>query len=410
MAVMSSMPIADVRQLQTTAKSNLIAFDPIEEVGFDPHQQKQSLLAQKRAFTFTNFSLSSGLSLEWVQFGYECFGRLNEACDNAILIPHYFTGSSHIAGKYTDSDPELGYWDSLIGPGRAIDTDRYFVIGVDSLCNVNALNPFVVSTGPTSVNPETQRAYGRSFPWINLTDSVRAHRRLIDALGIRRLKAVIGPSMGSMSALEWAAEFPEMVGCIIGVIGGSFETPAYLVQELRQWCLPILLDPDFQDGKYRLEAQPRRGLAATLEQVTHSARSPAWAAQPPMIKGGQFQFSQFEPRTAIETLFSTIGYERSAFADANSFLRTARAVQMFSVRQRARRMQCRALWIHAENDLLSFPSYALEGVQEMRTLGLKVESQVLPGSGGHLDGIFEIQRVGDTIGQFLDKAEVGSVG
>lgn len=403
MAAMSSTRSLNFRHLQATPKSDLIHFDQPDSVDFDPCKSKQSAYVQKRAFSSQNFRLSCGVTLEWVQFGYECMGQLNESRDNAILIPHYFTGSSHFAGKYREADIEKGYWDSLVGPGLAIDTNRYFVIGVDSICNVNPLHPFVITTGPASIDPVNGDPYGARFPWITITDSVRAHRKLVDALGISRLRAVIGPSMGSMSALEWAAEFPDSVGSVIGIIGGGLQTPAYLVQELRLWCHTILLDPDFNEGHYPLEHQPRRGLAATLEQVTHSARTPQWASHPPLLDGGSFEQKAFPASSEIERLFSRIGYERSAFADANSFLRTARAVQNYSVRDRAQNIQSQILWIHATSDLLLMPDYALDGVREMRDLGLNVQSFPLVGSGGHLDGLFEIHKAGEVIAAFLEE-------
>lgn len=140
-----------------------------------------------------------------MKVGYETYGRLSAAKDNAIFIPHMFLGTSHAAGKYAPDDPAPGYWDAIIGPGRPIDTDKYFVVSADALANTNARDQHVVTTGPASIDPATGRPYGTSFPMIALRDSVNLHKALLDHLGVRKLQAVAGWSMGAMQAFDWAA-------------------------------------------------------------------------------------------------------------------------------------------------------------------------------------------------------------
>ena len=358
----------------------------------------------KRVFTLPEFELESGETLRNVQIGYETYGQLNAAKDNAILITHYFTGTSHAAGRYNESDVEPGYWDSLIGPGKAFDTDKYFVIGVDCLSNLNTGNPMVFTTGPLSINPATNRPYMGDFPVVTIGDFVRSQYALCRYLELPGLHAVAGPSMGAMQALEWAARFPEYVARIVGVIGGGLQTEPYLIGLLRQWCAPIYLDPEFRDGFYDPANPPQAGLAAALELVTLTALSPAWANKAfarrsaiPNVGPEQSLRNMF----SVENALSVTARSRAAIADANSFLRIAKAVQLFDVTPLQSRLKARILWITAKRDLLLFREYAERGINSLRDLGLKVDTFELKTEGGHLDGLGEAKPASETIAKFL---------
>lgn len=358
----------------------------------------------KRVFTLPLLELESGEKLKNVVMGYECYGKLSPAGDNAILILHYFTGSSHAAGRYRPSDAEPGYWDSIIGPGKAIDTDKYFVIGVDSLTNLYCRNPMVITTGPLSINPDTGQAYGAKFPVVTLGDFTNAQYALCHFLGIKKLHAICGSSMGSMNALEWAARFPDYVPRVMGVIGGSLSNSPYLIAMLRQWCRPILLDPAFNGGNYDPKEQPLHGLAASLELVTLTALSPAWAERAFKRRSAD---SDLSPAQALDNLFAVeaaleqTALARASLADANSFLRLAKAVQLFDVTSLKSRIRAKFLWIPAKDDKLLFNEYAEQGIKELRDLGLSVETTRIETDGGHLDGINEIKSKTETIRAFL---------
>ncbi len=167
-------------------------------------------------FALPNFRFLSGEILD-IEIGYETYGELNPARDNAILICHYWTGTSHAAGKYAPSDALPAWWDALIGPGKVIDTDKYFVICPNTLANVQARDPNVISTGPASIDPRTRKPYGSCFPRVTFRDMVRVQRALVEHLGIARLRAIGGPSGGGMQALEWACEYPDFMDKIFGV-------------------------------------------------------------------------------------------------------------------------------------------------------------------------------------------------
>jgi len=178
----------------------------------------QDLIVEKKTFTLPSYTTVAGAAIKDVKIGWQAAGTLNADRSNAILITHFFTGTSHAFGKYAASDKAAGYWDAIIGPGKAIDTNKYYVISSDTLVNLNVKAPNVVTTGPASINPDTGKPYGMSFPVVSIKDFVRVQKALVESLGIRKLRAVMGASMGGLQAFEWAASFPDMVDRIVPVI------------------------------------------------------------------------------------------------------------------------------------------------------------------------------------------------
>src|SRR5690606_36968112 len=177
------------------------------------------MLVEKQTITTTNFTRIGSKTIPEVTVGWEAYGELNEAKDNVILITHFFSGNSHAAGKYTAADPQPGYWDAIIGPGKAIDTNKYFVISSDTLVNAFPHLPHVTTTGPASINPATGKPYGLNFPVVTIRDFVNVQHALLSSLGINKLHAVVGASMGSLQAIEWDSAYPDMVERIVSVIG-----------------------------------------------------------------------------------------------------------------------------------------------------------------------------------------------
>ncbi|MCA3661489.1 MAG: alpha/beta fold hydrolase, partial [Methylobacterium sp.] len=171
----------------------------------------QTLLTEKKTFELPSFTTQSGRTLKNVKVGWESYGTLNAEKSNAILIAHFFSANSHAAGKYKESDAAPGYWDAIIGPGKVIDTNRYFVMSVDSLVNLNTGDPNTITTGPASINPETGKPYGMDFPIVTIRDFVEVQRQLADQLGIQKFQLVAGASMGALQTFEWAASYPDRV-------------------------------------------------------------------------------------------------------------------------------------------------------------------------------------------------------
>ncbi len=217
---------------------------------------------------FDSLELDSG-RLSPVQIAYECYGQLNEDGSNAILVCHALTGNAH-AGSFYDAEGRLvgveGWWDPLIGPGRALDTDRYFVV-----CS-NFLGGCYGTTGPTSLDPRTGRPYGPRFPAISVRDMVRAQRLLMATLGVTRLLTVTGGSLGGFQVLEWAAMYPEMVQSIVP-IATSLAHSAWCIGLNQVAREAIRLDPAFRDGDYAAGDQPLDGLGVARQIAMISYRS-----------------------------------------------------------------------------------------------------------------------------------------
>jgi hypothetical protein len=159
-------------------------------------------LVEKKTFTLPSYTTVAGQAITNVRLGYETYGQLNARGDNAVFIAHFYSGTSHAAGKYKESDVLPGYWNAVIGPGKAIDTDKYFVVSADTFANLNTKDPNVVTTGPSSVDPATGKPYGLSFPVVAMRDSVRVHKALLDSLGVKKLAAAAGASGGSVQAMD----------------------------------------------------------------------------------------------------------------------------------------------------------------------------------------------------------------
>src|SRR5499433_1228211 len=225
-------------------------------------------IVEKKTFALASYTTTGGKALKNVRVGYETYGTLNAAGDNAIFIPHFFTGTSHAAGKYKSTDAAPGYWDPIIGAGKPIDTDKYFVISADALVNLNTKDPNVTTTGPASINPDTGKPYGMSFPVVSYTDSVRVHKALVDSLGVKKLQAVAGASGCSIQAMIWAAQYPDLVERVIHVVGPGFDITPYILQMLDVWTLPIKMDPKWNNGDYYGRDEPTTGVAQALMIVT----------------------------------------------------------------------------------------------------------------------------------------------
>lgn len=221
-------------------------------------KQKSVGIVEKQFFTFAESSdemiLESGETLGPITLAYETAGELNVDKSNAILICHALTGDSHVAGYYSEDDIKPGWWETLVGPGKGIDTDKYFVV-----CS-NVLGGCMGSTGPSSLNPATGKQYGLDFPVVTVGDMVRAQRELVAYLGIEKLKSVVGGSLGGMQVLKWAQIFPEMVGSA-AVLASTLRHSALTIAFNEVARQAIIADPNWKGGHYYEEEKPAQGLS-----------------------------------------------------------------------------------------------------------------------------------------------------
>lgn len=367
----------------------------------------------KQSFELPAFTTVGGRPLKAVRVGWESYGTLNAAHDNVILITHYFSGTSHAAGRYQPEDARPGYWDAVIGPGKAIDTDRFFVISSDTLVNLNAKDPAVITTGPASLDPDTGKPYGLRFPIVTIRDFVNVQKALLDSLGIRRLHAVIGASMGSLQAIEWAAAYPEMVERVVSVSGAG-QADAFLIAWLNTWATPIRLDPAWNHGDYYGGPGPIAGLTAALKLVSLQARNWPWA----VANFGRTWADQtrdpaegFDNQYKVESWLEETARTRAAVSDANHFLYLVKANQTFLVGGAATledglsKVRAPVLLLPAEGDLVFFPEHGAEAMAEvLEAQNTPVAYEEISGDLGHLNGIVYLAGVGETLKGFLETA------
>lgn len=372
------------------------------------------LRAEKQVAHLYEFELACGRLLEKVTIGYETYGRLNEARDNAILICHFFSGSSHAAGRYHPEDAAPGWWDAIIGPAKAIDTDRYYVIAMDALGCVRVDAPHAVTTGPATIDPMLGRSYGPDFPPLVVADTVRAHRAVLRQLGITKLAAVAGPSYGAMQALEWATLFPEEVERVIAAIGLS----GFQAREMglyRVMLEAIRLDPKFRGGYYAPDSPPNDGLAVAsgLMIMLSSGREQLQAAfgrRPAEV--GSDPASEADSAWAIEEWLARETLARASFCDANawiSMLRTNMAWDLAaghgSLEKAAATIQARVLLLPALGDeLADMPHHHDPLHQALRAAGKDVTVTPLPAANGHLAGLLDIAQAAPAIRACLEQA------
>jgi homoserine O-acetyltransferase len=365
--------------------------------------QTSDLIVEKKTFELPSYTTVAGAPIKQVKIGWESAGTLNADKSNAILIPHFFSGTSHAFGKYAASDAAAGYWDAIIGPGKPIDTNKYFVLSTDTLVNLNANAPNVTTTGPASINPDTGKPYGMSFPVVSIKDFVNVQKALIESLGIRKLRAVVGASMGGLQTYEWAASYPDMVDRIIPVISTPQADP-FLIGWLDIWAQPIRLDPNWNGGDYYGKTPPLQGLAAALKIVTLQANQWEWAAKTfglAPAEEGKDPAKAMGNRFKIEATLDSIAAGRAKTSDANHFIYLVKANQLASADPTKIKMP--VLMLYSPTDLVFQEPLVEAAAKQIATAGASVETGKLVGPYGHLNGVLAIGQAGDKIRAFLDK-------
>lgn len=365
---------------------------------------EQTDIVTTRYVTFdTELRLESGRLLGPFTIAYETYGHLNSAGNNAIMVTHAWTGDCHAAGKHSDTDRKPGWWDNLIGPGKVIDTERFYVI-----C-ANVIGSCKGSTGPTSINPKTQRPYRLDFPLVMVRDMVRAHKYLLDYLNVTSLITVIGGSMGAMQALEWGIHYPDVVRSIIPIAGTGRTSPmAIALNALARQA--IYNDPLWKKGNYKFEHPPASGFALA-RAVGHIS----FLSEASMEKkfGRRFSsrdglfdfFGQFEVERYL-------GYNGSTFVskfDPNAFLYLAKALDLYdvgwnfsSMEEALSMLQCPSLWFAFTSDWLYTPEQTAEVVEILEQLGKPVDYHLIDSDYGHDSFLVEPEKFTPHVVDFLD--------
>ena len=288
-----------------------------------------TLIAHTHTLPFTQaLGLKSGLTLGPYQLAYETYGQLNAQRSNAVLICHALNASHHVAGVYPGQDKSEGWWDNMVGPGKPLDTNRFFVIGV------NNLGSCFGSTGPMHVNPETGRIYGADFPVVTVEDWVTSPARLLDALGIQQLAAVMGGSLGGMQALSWTLQYPDRVRHAL-VIASAPNLNAENIAFNEVARRAIVTDPDFHGGHfYAHGVVPKRGLriARMLGHITYlsdDVMNEKFGRRLQVATDQAYRYSTQDVEFQIESYLRYQGDKFSEYFDANTYLLITRALDYF---------------------------------------------------------------------------------
>jgi homoserine O-acetyltransferase len=268
--------------------------------------------------------LKSGAVIDEYELVYETYGTLAPDRSNAVLVCHALNAAHHVAGRYAHEPDNVGWWENMIGPGKPVDTSRFFVIGVNNLGGCHG------STGPKSVNPRTGKPWGADFPVVTVEDWVATQARLADHLGIPRFAAVIGGSLGAMQALQWTISFPERVRhSLVIACAPNLSAQNIAFNEVARQA--IITDPDFHDGHYyEFNTQPTRGLrvARMIGHITYLSDDEMAAKFGRQLKNGKLAYS-FDTEFEIESYLRYQGSKFSEYFDANTYLRITKVLDYF---------------------------------------------------------------------------------
>ena len=349
--------------------------------------------------------LESGDKLSSVTLAYETYGTLNKDKSNAILVLHALSGDAHAAGVHKGQD-DPGWWDDMIGPGKAFDTNKYFII-----CS-NVIGGCKGSTGPSSVNPATGKPYALDFPFITIADMVNAQRRLIDFLGIDKLLCVAGGSMGGMQAMQWVASYPERVRSAIPIATALKNSPQQIAfnEVIR---LSIMADPAWREGNYYEHGQPEKGLsvARMIGHITFMSDQSMEEKFSRRLKNDQFSFG-FDTDFEVEGYLHYRGANFVKRFDANSYLYITKAIDYFDLSAgklipHGKTVDTRFLIISFKSDWL-YPSHqSQEIVRLLKRKRVDATYCELTSTYGHDAFLIEIEEQTTLIKHFLDKTFKG---
>lgn len=352
------------------------------------------------------FTFQSGETLPGISVSYETYGTLDRDKSNAILICHALSGDAHAAG-FHDGDAKPGWWDMAIGPGKALDTDQFFII-----CS-NVLGGCKGTTGPSSINPETNRPYGISFPVVTIADMVQVQHRLLMHFGISRLFAVVGGSMGGMQALQWSVSYPACVSRVVVIASTAYSTPQQIAfNEVARSA--IKSDPDWNHGDYYEGFPPVRGLslARMIGHITYLSDE----SMHQKFGRGLQERSEYSFDLATEfQVESYLHYQGDRFTkrfDANSYLYISKAIDYFdltvkgSLADAFRDSKAKFLIVSVSSDWLYPPYLSREIVTALTSLNADVEYCEIRSNYGHDAFLLEEGQMNYLLGRFLSSLTI----
>ncbi|UCE98695.1 MAG: homoserine O-acetyltransferase [Planctomycetota bacterium] len=348
--------------------------------------------------------LECGKILAPIDVAYETYGELNEGGDNSVLICHALSGDAHVAGYHSSEDRKPGWWDVMVGPGKGIDTNKYFVI-----CS-NFLGGCSGTTGPSSINPETDKPYGLDFPIITISDMVKVQKLLLDKIGVKKLLAVIGGSIGGMQVLQWAIEYPEFVRAAIAV-ATTTHLGAQSIAFDAVGRNAILGDLNFSSGQYHGKKGPDAGLAIArmIGHITYLSEEGMREKFGRELRSADEYTYDFDSEFSVETYLDHQGQTFVERFDANSYLYITKAADYFdlqkdygSLTEAFAKVKSRFLIISFASDWLYTPSQSEEIVNALVANGKDVSFCNIASGYGHDAFLLEPETLGSFISGFLD--------
>ena len=341
------------------------------------------------------------------ELAYETYGTLNADRSNAVLVCHALNASHHVAGWYAEDPRNVGWWDNMIGPGKPVDTNRFYVVGVNNIGGCHG------STGPCSVNPKTGKPWGGGFPVVTVEDWVNAQARLAQRLGIARFAAVMGGSLGAMQALEWAVLYPDQVDAIVAIASTHALQPQGVAWNAIARSA-IMADPAWQGGHYHGTGRAPNagmGVARMVGHITYlSAKSLGDKFGRRLKAANDVKYTLSDPEFEVEHY---LRHQADTFVrrfDANTYLYTSRALTYFDLARQygagrlvdaLRNVSARSLLIAFSSDWLYPPTGSEELAAALRTLGREVELHVIDAPYGHDCFLLEEARQTPMIQDFL---------
>ncbi len=363
------------------------------------HTQTIRLIEPEQPLT-----LECGKTLAPVDMAYETYGELNEAGDNVILICHALSGNAHVAGLNGSDDRKPGWWDIMVGPGKGIDTSKYFVI-----CS-NFLGGCSGTTGPSSINPATGKQYGLDFPIITISDMVKVQKILLDKLGIKELLAVIGGSVGGMQVLQWAIAYPDFIKSAIPIATTS-HLGAQSIAFDAVGRNAILADPNFAGGQYTIENGPDRGLAIArmIGHITYLSEQGMREKFGRQLRNSDSYSYDINSEFAVETYLDYQGQSFVERFDSNSYLYLTKAADYFdlgkdygSLKKAFAKTKCRFLIISFVSDWLFTPAQSRAMVNALVANDKDVSCCDITSPYGHDAFLLEPEVLGSFLSGFLD--------
>jgi homoserine O-acetyltransferase len=371
------------------------------------------LIAESQSMSFeAPLPLQSGASIRAYSLSYETYGTLNADKSNAVLICHALNASHHVAGVYANQPNNLGWWDNMIGPGKPVDTSQFFVIGV------NNLGSCFGSTGPMHLNPDTGLVYGADFPVVTVEDWVDAQARLLDALGIRQLAAVMGGSLGGMQALGWTLQYPERVKHAVVVASApNLNAENIAFNEVARRA--IVTDPDFHEGHfYAHGVVPKRGLriARMIGHITYLSddvmndKFGRQLREAVTSNDTGYKYSTQEVEFQIESYLRYQGDKFSEYFDANTYLLITRALDYFDPARQHHgdlsaafaRAKCKFLLVSFSTDWRFSPSRSREMVKALLDNRLDVSYAEIDAPHGHDAFLLDDERYMNVVRSYFD--------